>query len=155
MLEMFQKLINEHGSSVILKERIELINDKYEALQGKLELAQRENEVLKKENELLKQQLAALESSMPKLDSMELPEIQKNILKLLFSQPDGILDRQLARQLNLDEGTLTYHLEELEQMELTDYPSYTMGSNLTGSQSTTTYHISKSGRKYVVEVLNA
>jgi hypothetical protein len=37
MLEMFEKLINEHGSSVILKERLKLINDKYEALGEKLE----------------------------------------------------------------------------------------------------------------------
>ncbi len=28
MLDMFEKLINEHGSAVILKERIELINDR-------------------------------------------------------------------------------------------------------------------------------
>ena len=57
MLDMFEKLINEHGSSVILKERIKLINDKYEAIETKLENTVKENEVLKKEIKLLSAQL--------------------------------------------------------------------------------------------------
>ncbi len=30
MLKMIETLINEHGSSVIMKERLSLINDRYE-----------------------------------------------------------------------------------------------------------------------------
>ena len=35
MLEIFEKLINEHGSSVILRERLELYSDKYSMLEEK------------------------------------------------------------------------------------------------------------------------
>jgi regulator of replication initiation timing len=58
MLEMFEKLINEHGSSTILKERIELINDKYEILETKLANSEKENDLLKQEVESLKDKLS-------------------------------------------------------------------------------------------------
>lgn len=61
MLSMFEKLINEHGSSTILKERILLINDKYEVLQTKLDLSEKENSSLKKDNEELKNKLKEYE----------------------------------------------------------------------------------------------
>ncbi|HAS8429716.1 TPA: hypothetical protein I7765_20660 [Vibrio vulnificus] len=57
MLAMIEKLINEHGSSTILKERLQLINDKYEVLESKLNLAEKENESLKEEIQKLKSQL--------------------------------------------------------------------------------------------------
>ncbi|SSC10299.1 hypothetical protein [thiotrophic endosymbiont of Bathymodiolus puteoserpentis (Logatchev)] len=89
MLEMFEKLINEHGSSVVLKERLKLINDKYEALGEKLEISNNKNEFLQKENEQLKQHVAEIQgqlsATIPKGDN--LPQEQKDILKLLFSQP--------------------------------------------------------------------
>ena len=47
LLDGFEKLINEHGSAVILKERIALANDKYAILE-------KEASVLKSENERLK-----------------------------------------------------------------------------------------------------
>ena len=36
LLDSIEKLINEHGSATILKERIALANDKYTALEKKL-----------------------------------------------------------------------------------------------------------------------
>ena len=40
LLDGFEKLINEHGSAVILKERIALANDQYSALSLKLSLCE-------------------------------------------------------------------------------------------------------------------
>ena len=59
MLEILEKLINEHGSSTILKERLELINDKYEILENKLANADKENELLKEQLATLKQKLTS------------------------------------------------------------------------------------------------
>lgn len=56
MLSIIEKLINEHGSSSILKERLELVNDKYEALETKLANSEKENEILRKEIESLKKE---------------------------------------------------------------------------------------------------
>ena len=63
MLAMIEKLINEHGSSTILKERLQLINDKYEVLENKLDLVEKENKSLKQEINKLKSQLETQESS--------------------------------------------------------------------------------------------
>lgn len=59
VLSIIEKLINEHGSSTILKERLELVNDKYEALEAKLINSEKENEFLRKKVESLKKQVEA------------------------------------------------------------------------------------------------
>jgi FtsZ-binding cell division protein ZapB len=71
LLDGFEKLINEHGSSTILKERIVLANDKYAALERKLSECEAakinlnsENEALRLDNEQLKQQNRALEEKL-------------------------------------------------------------------------------------------
>jgi len=53
MLGIFEKLINEHGSSTIQKERIQLIKEQYEDLERKLKTSEEKNILLKKENENL------------------------------------------------------------------------------------------------------
>ena len=157
MLDMFQKLINEHGSSVILKERIELINDKYEALETKLENAIKENEILKKENELQKQQIEQLSSQIQSNvnPTVELPSEQQAILKLLFEANTRVREEAIAHQLSLEVGNLSYHLDELHNLEYLNHPSYISGSPLTGTKGYREQSISKDGRKYVVEYLNA
>jgi len=55
MLDLLQKLINEHGSSAILKERLGLIQAQYTALE-------RANEDLRAENAALRMQLADIKA---------------------------------------------------------------------------------------------
>lgn len=156
MLEMFEKLINEHGSATILKERIELINDKYEALQTKLENVKKENELLKKDNKLLTNQLNEYKekSATIKSQSKSIPEHQKEILKILFSKNRGVDEIVLAKQLNLDIGTLQYHTDALLEKKLISHPGYTMANSFTGKPSSCKHYISKDGRKYVVEIIS-
>jgi len=155
MLDMFEKLINEHGSSVILKERIELINDKYEALEGKLANSEKEKELIAKENELLKYQVQQLETqvadSQPREDS--LPQEQEAILKLLFNASSRVREELIARELSLEMGVLNYHLDELHEKEFLGHPGYAMGNPLTNSKGYREQSISKTGRKYVVECI--
>jgi len=54
LLDGIQRLINEHGSSVILKERIALANDKYSALEQKLSASEIREHDLASENERLR-----------------------------------------------------------------------------------------------------
>lgn len=153
MLDMFEKLINEHGSSAILKERIELINDKYEAMQGKFDNSEKENELLRKEVGVLKQQISTLQSQVASAQpqSNELPKEQQDILKLLFIANDYVRDELIARELNLEMGMLTYHLDELLEKKLLDMPSYISGSEFNGSTGYSEQGISTKGRKYFVE----
>ena len=71
LLDGFEKLINEHGSSTILKERIVLANDKYAVLERKLSECESakiklnsENEALRLDLDKLKQQNRALEEKL-------------------------------------------------------------------------------------------
>ena len=57
IFEEIEKLINEHGSAVILKERLVLANDKYSALEKKAADLQTENERLKSDNIHLRQEV--------------------------------------------------------------------------------------------------
>lgn len=54
LLDGIEKLINEHGSSVILKERIALANDQYAILEQKLAASELRENQLKSQNESLR-----------------------------------------------------------------------------------------------------
>lgn len=56
-ITLIEKLINEHGSSTILKERLELLKDQISALE-------KENGALKSENAVLKDKAKHLESKL-------------------------------------------------------------------------------------------
>ena len=69
-LDSIEKLINEHGSATILKERISLLNDQHAfvekqaaALQEQVTHLQSENERLKLDKEQLQQQIKTLQLS--------------------------------------------------------------------------------------------
>jgi hypothetical protein len=149
---MFEKLINEHGSSTILKERILLINDKYEVLQTKLELSEKENAQLRKENEEFRNKLEALECKN-QVEVSKLPEAQINLLKVLFNNTDGVDEKVLANELQVDLGTLNYHTDELLEGGLIDHPGFTMANSFTGEPGSCYHNISKEGRKYLIEVV--
>ena len=57
LLDGFEKLITEHGSAVILKERIALANDKYAALEQKLADSELRAKNLDSDNQALRSDL--------------------------------------------------------------------------------------------------
>lgn len=61
-LDSIERLINEHGSATILRERIALANDQYAHLEKKLTDLQAENDRLRAENASLKQKVSSFES---------------------------------------------------------------------------------------------
>lgn len=78
MLQLFKDLINEHGSSDILRERLLLASDQYSALEKENVILKLENENLKIENNKLSEKITVYEKSAkksPKLtfDSGQIP----------------------------------------------------------------------------------
>jgi regulator of replication initiation timing len=63
LLGQLERLINEHGSATILKERIGLVNDKLAMLKEHIEKLEKENARLVKEGTDLKQQLTRQQKS--------------------------------------------------------------------------------------------
>jgi rubredoxin len=94
LLDGFEKLINEHGSAAILKERITLANDKYSALEKKyaeLEVkyfdSERQNRSLESENETLRLDNAKHREQVRNLEEQLVELIHKPIL--LFDEKSG------------------------------------------------------------------
>jgi predicted RNA-binding Zn-ribbon protein involved in translation (DUF1610 family) len=69
MLSLLEKLINEHGSSAILRERLILIKAEYEALERKCSDLQSKNGALQLEVEQLRSRSGSLESELDMLKS--------------------------------------------------------------------------------------
>lgn len=69
MLSLLEKLINEHGSSTILRERLVLIKAEYEALERKCSDLQSKNSALQLEVEQLRSRSDNLESELDILKS--------------------------------------------------------------------------------------
>ena len=62
MLDLFEKLINEHGSSAILKERITLIQAEYAALERKCADLEAENKTQRTKLEQMERQAQATQT---------------------------------------------------------------------------------------------
>tara|TARA_R110001592_G_scaffold363017_1_gene679321 strand:- start:4161 stop:4613 length:453 start_codon:yes stop_codon:yes gene_type:complete len=147
MLAMFEKLINEHGSSIILKERLQLFSDKYSMLEEKNRHISERNEELESKLKAaleeiieLKAEVALNESSK---NSQKMHENEVKILKCLFDSNNELQAIQFSQHFSIPVGNIEYHLQNLLENELVvDYWN---------TMSEPTYGISSGGRKYVVE----
>lgn len=70
MIQLFKDLINEHGSSDILKERLGLAIDQYSILEKERDVLKLENENLKIENKKLSEKIAIYEKTAKKMPNM-------------------------------------------------------------------------------------
>lgn len=133
LLDGFEKLINEHGSAVILKERIALANDKYSALEKEFAASllraetaeaqasnlETENQSLKLDNEKLRQEILRRDdiSEKEKSHNNLLDDSKLEILKLLFKQPK-LPKEQIAQSLNIGLPIAEFHLTELKESKM-------------------------------------
>lgn len=150
LLDGLEKLINEHGSATILKERIALANDKYSALERELsasksreaELAA-ENQSLKLDNEKLRQEIQRRndESEKEKSHKKPLDDPKVKILKYL-SENDASSTGEIADGLNIKLQLVKYHLEELYHSNMVDQEHNPLGGNW--------WSLKQPGRKYLI-----
>ena len=138
LLDGLEKLINEHGSAAILKERIDLANDKYAALETKLHESTTRADALAEENKVLRDnlekanaELAELRSAMNDRQGSRLDDVKEKILVMISSRE--MYTRNIAQELGVGEQVAVFHLEELEEagfigrslsMMGTEYPWY-------------------------------
>ena len=156
LFDGIEKLITEHGSAAILKERIVLVKEQYAALEKRLsdsELRAKELESEKERFELenfkLKEKIRGLEEQLSGAHGAgSLEELREKIL-ILVSQHENITDAQVARAVEVGEQLATFHLKELEKTEFV-HCSYIMGSDWTGERSRTEWYIMQPGRSYLV-----
>jgi hypothetical protein len=149
VLDGIERLINEHGSSVILKERIALINDKYAALEQKLFASELRTKNLESDNKTLnknlqeaKVEIENLQKLFEKTHSNRLLEVQENILALLASQET--YENNIAQSLGISAQVAKLHLQDLSEMEFI-YKSLSMS----GQQFP--WQLSQEGRRYLAK----
>ncbi|MBI3899134.1 MAG: hypothetical protein HY308_12680 [Gammaproteobacteria bacterium] len=80
-LSEIERLITEHGSAAILKERIALANDKYTALEQKLSVCDAANKGLRSEIETLRLDNGKLKERVMALEEVLSDKKQKLLLE--------------------------------------------------------------------------
>ena len=156
LFDGIEKLITEHGSAAIFKERISLAKDQYAAIEKKLSDSEfrikeleSEKQRLELDNFKLKEKITGLEEQLTETQNKSsLEEVREKIL-ILISQNKKITDAQVAQAVGVGEQLATFHLKELEKEDFV-HASYTMGSEWAGIRSRTEWYITQAGRSYLV-----
>ncbi len=149
LLDGFEKLINEHGSSTILRERIALANDKYAALESEMKKQKSEKLDLEKENERLRHDLRKAQVQIRKLEGQQipiaeshvkvLPVEQQSILLLLMKE--GLIEGDVIKVLDRGAEAIRFDLVDLANTGLIDC------QNLCGAG--TFCSLTQDGRRYL------
>ena len=150
MLDIFEKLINEHGSSVILRERLELFSDKYSMLEEKnkdlqTKIKDLESKLSEATSEVNRLTIIVNSKQQPK-GALKLGEKETQIISYMFENNNEYRIEQLAIIIGTDVNTAKYHINSLNENKLV-HMILNMGSP-------TKYKINDKGIKYVVESRN-
>jgi len=157
ILGEIERLINEHGSAAILKERLALASDQYSALEKKLsdsesrveaaELRTKnlesESQRLELDNFKLKEEIRNLKEQLSERHGQRLEEVREQLLQLLAAQTGRITASQAAQVLQIGEQLATYHLTEMGKESLVTAGYFYNGRS-------TDYAIGQAGRAYLV-----
>lgn len=146
LLDGLEKLISEHGSATILRERISLANDKYAALERKASDFEIENKTLKSNLEEMAKKVDRLnkiiQASQENQGIKQFKEIEKQILKYFFDTNEQLYASNIASRFSLNIGATEYHLNNLLESELI--------GDLLAVGDDTRYYIKTKGRTYIM-----
>jgi len=88
LLDGFEKLINEHGSAAILKERIALANDKYSLLENNNKILEVNNSTLEKKIITLKMENQTFQLNVQQA-KQKIRQLEAQLDKVHNSNPHG------------------------------------------------------------------
>jgi Fic family protein len=156
MFKMLEKLINEHGSSNILKERLGLKDDQISALKEEFATLTKQNTDLQEENTKLKRKLDEADSQLrrfqeniaaiPREGERNLGIQERVILRLLFNKHSYLRIDEIANLVELDQNMAKYHVNNLVESGLV-HDSLSSGSP-------TKYSINDEGIKFIAKDSN-
>jgi len=148
LLDGIEKLINEHGSATILKERIALANDQYAILEKKFEASalrvtelESENKALRHSLEKANVEIENFRKATEKARGARLDEVKEKILVLLAGRE--AYEQNIARELGVGNQVAAFHLEELEN-------SGFIGRSLSMTGEEFPWYLLQEGRRYLV-----
>ena len=159
LIDLIEKLINEHGS---FKEHLELLREQ-------ISILEKENSALKSENAILKGKEDTTESKLnkatteieplnefikvPKKDGKKprLDAVTEKVLKLFFDTGQELSVNQVAGKLSINISTAQYHFDLLSEAKLIVQTTTGDKSSWTGESTSALFELSYLGRKYVIE----
>lgn len=149
-LDSIERLINEHGSAVILRERIALANDKYAELERRADRLEKENEALQKQLDAARSEVQRLADEVVRLSKGAQPQSTQGALDparekilLLLAEVDGLSDGDIAQRVGIGAQAASFHLEELQSAHM-------VRCTLRVGQRFTPWHLSHEGRRYLI-----
>jgi len=161
-ITLIEKLINEHGSSSVLKERLELLRDQ-------ISILEKENSVLKLENATLKDKEHTINSEFNKATKeierlnqiierlkkddtkVHLDAIKEKILKFFFDACCGMSVEDVAASLSMNASIAQYHFDLLLEDKLIAPIRAAFESSWARESGPALFEITSLGRKYVIE----
>lgn len=149
-LDSIERLINEHGSATILRERIALANDKYAELERRADRLKAQNEVLQRQLDAARLEVRRLADELARLSKDAQPQpvaaaldpAREKIL-LLLTELDGLSDGDIGQRLGIGAQAARFHLEELRSAHM-------VRCTLVVGQPFRPWHLSHEGRRYLM-----
>lgn len=148
ILGEIEKLIIEHGSALILKQRIELAREQYSALERKLAESEAmvlklgtERQAFELETYKLKEKVRALEAELTERAGERLDPLAEKILRLLAEENDHTAE-SIAQIHGIATALAEFHLNELRENRM-------VGAEYNAIYPTT-WHLAQEGRRYLV-----
>ena len=149
LFDGLEKLINEHGSATILKERINLIREQHDAQVNGL---QAEGDRLEDKCDLLESQLDEAREEIQRLKTQlktskgtgRLDDIEVSILVFLGKHRGDVSAAGVASQLDENPTKIEYYLGKLENDD------FVYGHHFASTRATL-YEIGHLGREYLVK----
>ncbi len=141
-----EKLINEHGSAQILRERLGLAADQYAALEKKATNLEAENQSLRQQVESLRKESTNLKQKMQNQADRppDFTDDTHKVLRYFFDQPGDHHVQELSRRVSLDRPMTEYHFDLLFGA------GFIIQSVIGMGDSPPMCTITPEGRKYVV-----
>lgn len=153
--KLIEQLIEEHGSSKILRDHIALFKDmilKSESEKNSLKL---DNDNLRKDFESMKQSLIIFQDQYA---TNYIDEFEEKVLKHIFDKDNRVSKEELCSVFNMQSSVMKCHIDSLSRFDFITPPAIIKAGGFTlmsagGNEPKDIYIITSKGRKYVKDNL--
>jgi len=144
LVELIEKLINEHGSAEIMEKRLVLFKEQVVAVEERSNKVQSENKRLKDELALALEEQDRLRAELAKHSSSGIDPTEEKLLAAVgLDRHGGMSAARLAGRLSIDPIRVEYFLGKLEK------EGYIIGQHFLGGASL--YSIGQRGREFLIK----
>jgi predicted nuclease with TOPRIM domain len=159
LIDLVEKLINEHGS---FKKHLELLREQISILEKESSALKSENAILKGKEDTIESNLNKATKEIERLNEVikvpkkggekpRLDAVTEKVLKLFFDTGQELSVNQVAGKLSINISTAQYHFDLLSEANLIVQTTTGDKSSWIAESTPVQFELSYSGRKYVIE----